>query len=214
MIDVKIKDGSGGGHSAKVDYTNRLHVQNHNLPAFGGPEEVCLYRSYFKNSAGSNVMKVDGSTTNVDFTITSDQLKDRIISTISFVIADSASDLSKFGAITALTNGVFFFFEGCHGPTTIHEALKTNWDFVRLSGGNPPFGNAIAAFRALNVEGQADAYIPVIDFKRIFGLPFGLRLSAGSSQRLVLRVKDNLTGVDSFNAIAYGFDRSNEESYV
>jgi hypothetical protein len=46
-----------------------------------------------------------------------------------------------------------------------------------------------------------------LDFSDQFGMPWGIRLPKDSNLRLVLRVKDNTSGVDAFNAIVYGFDR-------
>ena len=38
--------------------------------------------------------------------------------------------------------------------------------------------------------------------------PHGIKLDAGSTQRLVFCIKDNVgSTADSFNCIAYGFDR-------
>lgn len=53
--------------------------------------------------------------------------------------------------------------------------------------------------------GGADSYLPVIDFAETFGKQWGLRLKAGSADRLVIRINDNLSaGLDTFNAIGYG----------
>ena len=38
--------------------------------------------------------------------------------------------------------------------------------------------------------------------------PYGVKLDKGSSQKLAFTIKDNVgTAADTFNAIAYGFDR-------
>jgi hypothetical protein len=40
------------------------------------------------------------------------------------------------------------------------------------------------------------------------GLPYGVKLDAGTTQKLTLRVRDNAgTAADIFTAIAYGFER-------
>jgi len=152
-------------------------------------------------------MTVDGSVTNIDFTIDPHPTNDRFLKTLSFVIAGDGASLDEFGDIAALTNGVDLFYSDNTGQVFIGEALKTNWDFIRVSAGNPAFGTGADAFRAKNVEGKVDAYIPVIDLAKVFGREYGVRLKAKSTQKLIVRVKDDLTGVDSFNAVAYGFDR-------
>jgi len=42
------------------------------------------------------------------------------------------------------------------------------------------------------------------------GLPYGIKLDSGTSQKLVMCVRDNAgTAADSFNIIGYGFERFN-----
>lgn len=209
-IDVRIIDSKGTSKGTKVDVDGRVYVRDNGIPPFGDDTETRIFREYFRNSAESNDMRVDGSVTNQDFYIRADQVNDRFLTTISFVIADDGASFENFGAIPALTNGIQFFYEDESGLVEIHEGLKTNWDFVRLSGGKPAFGTSTASFKAPNVEGKVDAYIPVLDIKATFGFTFGLRLKARSSQRIVLRIRDNTSAIDSFNAIAYGFDRLKE----
>ena len=71
--------------------------------------------------------------------------------------------------------------------------------------GSPAFGDAAAAFRANNVVGNAEGYMMAIDLENVFGLPFGLRLRAGTRDKIVFRVRDNLSsGIDEFNIVGYG----------
>ena len=48
--------------------------------------------------------------------------------------------------------------------------------------------------------------MPVIDFKE-FMPPYGIKLDHGTTQRIVLVVKDALAGLTTFDMIAIGFDR-------
>ena len=123
--------------------------------------------------------------------------------------ADAGQTLSEFGNTNAaLTNGCVLEYVDEDGPVTIHDALKTNWDFIRLSGGSPAFGDAAAASRASNVSGTSEGYIPFLDLRKTFGFKWGFRLASGSRQKIVLRVRDDLTVPDQFDCIAYGFERS------
>jgi len=209
-IDVRIQDSKGSSNGVRVEKDGRMHVRDNGLPPFGDDLESRVYRDYFRDRFDGFDMRIDGATEIQDFTVKADQENDRYIKTISFVIADDGASLEDFGAINALTNGVQFLYEDESGVVIINEALKTNWDFVRLAGGNPPFGTGTSSFKAPNVEGKVDAYIPVLNLSETFGLPYGIRLKAGSSQKIIIRVRDNTSGVDSFNAIAYGFDRLKE----
>lgn len=153
-------------------------------------------------------MAVDGSTTNVNFWVPAGQENDRYICRLDFVIADAGQGLNEFANTnSALTNGCRFFYEDDLGEVDIHDALKTNWDFVRLAGGNPAIGATTDAFRASNVSGASEGYIPQLDLRTTFGFRWGLRLAFGTVQRLVITIRDDCTAADQFDVIAYGFER-------
>lgn len=162
------------------------------------------FRQYFTNN-GSNDMLVDGSITPVDFTINASSEYDTYVGTMSVIIADASATLTKFGNLVALTNGVEIFWETQDkGVVQIHEGLKTNLDFMRLSGGEPAIGTGADSFKADLSGGGADAYLPMIDIEDIFGLQWGLRLRKGTTDKIVVRIKDNVSGMDQFDIIAYG----------
>lgn len=168
------------------------------------------FRQFFTadgTETGSEDMRVDGSVTKQFFYIESDETDERYVTAISFEISDAGAVLNEFGNIGALTNGCrFYYVRSDEEKIFFHKELKTNWDFVRLCLGVPAFGDAAGAFRANNISGTSEGYIPVLDLLRLVP-PFGIKLDAGTRQRMVLSVRDNLMGVDSFNVIAYGFDR-------
>jgi hypothetical protein len=209
-IDTKTIDGNGKAFYATVTAENSICTQDSGLPV---PEPLArgvVFRQFLTadgTAAGSNDMQVDGSSTAVEFWVPADKTYDLYIANLSFVIADATATLDKFGTITALTNGCDLEYFTDTGTVTIASALKSNFDFVRLCLGNPPFGDGAGAFRAGNVEGNSEGYIPVLDFKQVFALPWGIRLRAGTTDKIILRVNDLTTGVDAFNCIAYGFTR-------
>ena len=170
---------------------------------------VEVFRQYLTDdgmATGDKDMVVDGSTTAVEFWVNAGSDDDRYITTLSFIIVDVNATLDKFGNVTALTNGCQLYYETLAQTITIHDALKTNFDFVRLCMGQPAFGDAMTAFRASNVVGNSEGYIPVLDLRRLVP-PFGIKLDRGTTQRLVLTVRDDCTGIDRFDCIAYGFSR-------
>lgn len=205
MIKSIITDGKGTGNKAMIDDQGALSVSVATYPPLI-TQKSKIYRAYLATSAGSTDMKVNGSVTNVEFYISASGTADRYITQLSFVIADVNATLDKFGAIAALTNGCKLTYERLGETITIHNALKSNWDFVRLSLGNPAFGYTINAFIAHNVYGNSEGVIPVLDFTRIIP-PYGIKLDKGTIQKLILTVRDDCTGVDQFDCIAYGFDR-------
>jgi hypothetical protein len=154
-------------------------------------------------------MIVNGSSTNVNFWVAADSVNDRFITILSFVIADTGNFAqNEFGDLgISLTNGCrLFYTRGSGDEVDIHDALKINFDFTRLALGRPAFGAAATTFRGTNFIGTAEVMLPVVDLKE-FMPPFGIKLDAGTSQRLTLRVRDALAGLTTFDCIAYGFDR-------
>jgi len=130
---------------------------------------------------------------------------DIYVKAISFSIVDTNAVLSKFGNIAALSNGVeFTWVTDSNGSITLHEGLKTNFDFIRLAHGNPPFGDGATAFRASNVSGTSEGYIPVLDTALTYGLQWGLRLRASTNDKIVFKARDDVSSIDVFNIVATG----------
>ena len=214
MIDIRLVD-TRGGNTAKINGEGEIHVVVHGHPPTEEEKTLVPFRQYFTDdglSDGNNDMQVDGSTTNVDYYIPAEggngtPGKDIYITTISVEIIDASSNLYQFGATTALTNGIQLIWQSeALGTVYIHDALQTNWDFVRLAGGQPSIGGDATAFRASKVTNTNDeGYIPFIDLSKLFNMPYGVRLRANTKDKLIFRIRDNTTGVDAFDAISYGF---------
>jgi len=173
-------------------------------------QKIKIFRQYLTDdgtTTGSHDMQVVASLSSPqDFWIQADENNDRYITAVSFMITDAGATLNKFGNINALTNGCVFEYDTSTDVVTIHGELKSNWDFVRLCLGVPSFGDAASAFKATNVIGSDEAFIPVFNFISILP-PYGIKLDRGTTHKLVLRIRDDTTGVDAFDAIAYGFER-------
>lgn len=208
-VKAYIEDGKGSGRKAAVTKECGVVVSDLRLP----PEDIEVpirpFRQFMLNGASSDMRVVGTAASPIDFVVDSSSDADRYIDSISFVIADAQATLNKFGNITALTNGIELFYEDNKlGNVVIADSLKSNFEFIRLCGkGSSPVGGDTNAYRAANVEGNSEGYLMTLDFSDQFGMPWGIRLPKDSNLRLVLRVKDDTSGVDAFNAIAYGFDR-------
>ena len=175
------------------------------------PQKNRIFYQYLTDDGtadGDEDMRVVGTlAAPIPFWIQASSDADRYITTLSFVIADDGANLSLFGAIAALANGCRLYYEHItQGQIEVHDALTTNWDFVRLCLAEPPFGTGKDAFLAKDVFGKVDAYIPMLDLRRIIP-PFGVKLDRDTNQRLTLEVRDNTGAVDTFQCQAYGFDR-------
>lgn len=207
-VKFKIDDGKGSGDTCEV-VENSLLVSTLPYPPLT-QQKVVPFRQYLTVnglSTGSNDMRVVGTlSAPVLFYIKADADNDRYITTLSFLIADAGATVSQFGSIAALANGCQAYYGTIAGEVILHEALKSNFDFLRLSLFKPSFGSGADSFRAQNVVGLSEAYVPVVDLITLIP-PFGIKLDAGSSQKLVVAIRDTTTAVDAFNCVAYGFDR-------
>lgn len=209
MIDISIKDAFGSGKGLRVSDEGEANVVVHSHPPRAEGDTPLPLREYLTlNGAGSiNDMRVNGATSNAIFSVLANttEKRDKYISAISFAIADAGASLNQFGNIGSLSNGFELrWVTDTFGTVVIADSLKTNFEFIRMSGGDPAFGDGTGAFRANNVSGNSEGYIPFVDFDEIFGLKWGFRLRYGTNDRIEMVIKDNVTGVDQFDAIAYG----------
>ena len=210
MIKTTLEDGQGSGTTWRIDGEGTGHVIVHPHPPRNETLTLLPVRERMTlNGDGTTFdMRVDGSVNEQIFSILpkeGEQQRDRYIASMNIVIADAGATLNKFGSLNALTNGMSLCWitDEC-GTVVIADGLVSNWEFVRLSGGKPAYGATTGAFRASNVSGASEGYLIQIDFDEIFGIKWGFRLRHGTNDRLELVVKDDVTGVDQFDAICYG----------
>lgn len=208
-VDTRIVDPTTGRGGMVGDDHTVIVAQSPNA-AYGVTQYTRPFATFLTDASGASQMS--GATGTVAapeiFSIRAAADGDRYVAQIGFVITGNLAQLRNFGTGAALTNGCLLRWHSTDGDVQIGGALTTNWDFVRLSQGNPAFGDGTAAFRASQVVGTEEGYVPVVDFTR-FLPPFGLRLAEGSEQRVDLVIQDtiNATNVPNFDALAYGFDR-------
>lgn len=205
-LKIEIVDGAGRGNKAKVNGEGELTATIHDHPPLDEAFISYPFRQYFTDDGmrtGSNNMIVS---TAQDFYISASQTVDIFIKSVSIRIGDSSTSLDKFGGLTALTNGCDFLFRNdSTGEVTIADELKTNLSLLRLGASTGAVGTGLDAY-LLDVSGGGteDTYLPFIDFSVLFGYRYGIRLKKGSNDRVIFRINDNLTGLITFNAIAYG----------
>jgi hypothetical protein len=206
-LDAHIKDKKTG-KGLKIGVDGQIDVMVHQHPPLDQTTIVLPYRSYFEDNSGDpNNMAVDGSSTNVSFEINASPDYDIWIKSISVVIGDGGTPaLNKFGALSALTNGVsWLYVTDRTGEYTLHDGIQTNLEFIRIGVDTAGVGTGTDAFLAdVSGGGTEKSYLPIIDMSETFGMPFGLKLVKGTNDKLVFKVRDDLTGLSTFNAIAYG----------
>jgi hypothetical protein len=198
------------GDSLNVDKFGNIYAVERQYPPTDGDILAIPFRQYFTDngkSTGSNDMTVDGSTTFVDFSINASPDYDIFIKYITCEIGDGGTPaLNKFGSLTALTNGLAWYWDTRQEPLyELHEGIKTNKEFIRIASDTAAIGTGTDAFLAdVSGGGAEKSYFPNIDMEEIYGFQWGLRLRKGTSDKLIFRVRDNLTGITTLNAIATG----------
>ena len=203
-VKSRLLDGGGTGREALVDDQNGLVVSLLACPPLV-QQKNRVFRAYFMNAAGSEDMGVDGSTP-VDFFIPASDAADLYITRVDVLVGYGASAYPFEWADSggALANGHRFFYDRETEQVDIHDAVQRNSDLMRLFVAEMlPTAWEIRGLGAGNDYG----YVGSIDLLGMMP-PYGVKLDLGSSQRLVWQIRDDLTGhTDTFNAVAYGFER-------
>ena len=204
MIKTKIV-GTGNSNELRVNGDGSIDVFIIPQPPADAEQLTLPIAEYMKlNGTGTTSFLIDGSVTNQDFYVAAKDY-DVYINTIVFEIADAGATLSKFGNLAALTNGLdFYYFNQTQARYVIESGLKSNYDFIKLANFEPSFGTAANSFQLTNAISSAEAYVGVIDLEDVFGLQWGLKLRANSTDRIGFTVKDNISAIDAMTIKVYG----------
>jgi hypothetical protein len=216
LMDVKLVATNGilsppSPNTFTFDAEGRLETTVSGIPPIQVADKRLIFSQFLTDdgtNTGSNDMRVNGSITPVDFWVPAHATRDRYISTMFFVIADVNAAANKFGNLTALTNGCqLIYSRDDEGEVVLNPTIQTNFDVIRLTGGKIAFGDGNTAFRLNNAVGNSEGYIALLDFSLMHGMMYGLRIRAGTTTKLILRVRDDVTGVDGFTVRATGVER-------
>lgn len=205
MLKTSIHDQKQG-HSLAIQEDGSINVFVIPQPPKDAEQVTLPFTEYMTlNGLGvTKSMLVDGSVTNQEFFVGAKSY-DVYINTVVFEIADAGAVLNQFGALAALTNGLdFYYFNGSQGRYVVESQIKTNYDMVKLSNFQPAFGTGANAFQLTNAVSAAEAYVGVIDLEDVFGLQWGLKLRASTTDRIGFTVKDNISGIDAMTIKVYG----------
>jgi hypothetical protein len=206
-VDVRFLDGRGRPNFAKVNGEGELSVVVHPHPPKDEEENALPFRARFETAAASSNMAVDGSASAVLFSVNASTERDIYIKYISLTIGDNGSPaLNKFGALAALTNGVKWTWDSQDlGEIVLHDGIKTNLEFIRTGNDTGAIGTGVDSYLAdVSGGGTEKSYLPSIDMAELFGLAYGVRLRRGTTDRISFTVRDDLSTLVTFNAIAYG----------
>lgn len=203
MIKAVIKDGEGSNREAGVTPDHAVKVTVLELRTTDVSAEVLtrrkIYRGFLEKDGSSN-LNVDGSSTAVDFVLTSTNDFSRWITGVRLLFNGvnmeiDTNDFRRFGAATAsqtsLTNGIKFFIEQGNVVTEFFiEPIKTLGQFLDYADRFTNLANSIGA--------QEDFISFDFDFEAPIALP------PATSDRIVIRIQDDLTDIDLFKAIVRG----------
>jgi hypothetical protein len=207
MITANIQGPDG--KRLRINEEGAVDVVMHQHPPTADSISALPFRSYFTKdgtATGVRRMDEDGSVTPVDYYIKASPDYDIYIKFVSVEIGDGGTPtLNNFGSLSALTNGVAFYWDTQKEPEyELHEGIITNKMLIRAFG-SYGFGNGVEAFLA-DVSGNntEKSYFGLLNIEERYGLKFGLRLRKGTNDKIILRVQDDLTGLSTFNAIGTG----------
>ena len=193
------------GNALTIENNGATNVYVIPRPPISLGEQALPFSEYLKvKGTGTQSFVINGAVTEQDFHVAA-RGYDVYVNTIVFEIADAGATLAQFGAFAALVNGLdFYYFNQTQGKYVIESGLKTNYDFIKLANFTPAFGTAANSFQLTNAISAAEAYVGVIDLEDVFGLQWGLKIRANTTDRVGFTVKDNITGLDAMTIKVYG----------
>ena len=200
-------------HSAEIITIMEDNVRGMmSYTVFYRPVEHIYYNAYLGSTGattrtdGTANMNVDGSATPQEFYIDPEVDHDLHFSWLELVICDGTIQNSKFGALTALTNGIDLQIkQNGNSYVSLIDKAKTVSEIILETAMAYPFAQNDSNVNRLNDGGLTDSYfvcqIPIRDF--IEGNS-GLIFDAGTTDRIRVMVNDDLTGLTEFKVKVFG----------
>ena len=211
MLNTALRDAVTGA-GAVVDPSGILSVYSQPPPAqpLGRSSNRRILNGLIGTGGldtGTTNLRVNGLVTNVDAYVQSELEADIHIMGIAFFINDTAVVANRFGNVTGLTLGFDMFVEQ-HGDTTyLLRQVLSGGQLTAQTGWARAFGNGTDVNVISNLTGTTDAQVAYLDIGAILP-PEGLRIGRGTQDRLVVRIRDNLSQISAnggFTVRAFGF---------
>jgi len=212
MWGFHLFSGRGKKHALKVSEEGTIGVVVHPHPPLSEGVVVTPYRADFTNSAGLTQMgtAIGSLTAPIDFSISASDKFDTYVKTISVEITDRSPQARLFGALPRLPNGVQFLWQSQEAGTLGLAQFHSNFEFLRVAP--PRWGDGTTVGLISNaVAINDDTYLIDIDTSQRLGPPWGLILRKGTTDKIIFRIRDDLTGLVSFTAIAGGIQQLPED---
>ena len=185
------------------------------VPPFGAELDAVIFRAFLTDTAGSNDMTVLASPASPAlFSVRAIEGADLYIKSMSFAITGTSMELGEFGDLPALTDPCILTYETESERIVLEDNITSNFELMRLGGElMPGVGDIQSALKVGSpAQGQStnDLYLAYIDFARVFGFPWGLRIAADTEQRLDFLIQEDLTLVPTFDCEIFGFVRGQD----
>lgn len=198
-INAEIKDGLGNGYAAEVAYTHAIKTYIDTPPL--SPVGTKNRKRFFKET--TTPLLVNGSVTPFEYAINPSNDYDIYITRIVWVVSDGTQNLSKFGALTALTNGCDLVVRELGTDTYLIDKAKTGGDLIVGSGMFSVFGSGTSVNVVTSWASASDALIAIFDIASIMGE--GIRIGRGSKDKIFIKINDNLTALDDHFVEFFGY---------
>lgn len=203
------------GRRTFIDDAEALRVSQRANPPFGEPLDSIIFNSFLTDAAGSKDMRVVATPAAPEvFSVRSVQGSDLYITGFQFLISGSGLAPNFFGGTpgtSPLIDPCILTYETETLRVVLDDTLFSNFDFIRLGGELlPAVGSRADSLLVDNATGGGNnsAYVPYIDFRRVYGFQWGIRLAANSEQRFDLVIQDDTSAnTDFFECKVFGFLR-------
>lgn len=210
-IDMQLRDPvSGVGARVNDDGAVFVYQDSPPPPAVGTANKRRFLNGLLGTAgldAGTTNLRVNGLTTNVDAYIASSPDYDIHIMGVSFFINDTAVAPNRFGNVTGLTLGFDMFTQESGDITYLVKQILTGGQLTAQTGGTRAFGTGVDVNVITNLGGTTDAQFAYLDIGAVLP-PEGLRIGRGTQDKLVVRIRDNLSQISAtgaFNVRVFGF---------
>lgn len=184
----------GGDELYPVDVVREDNVNKLLVKSTTVPDTVSEFVfGKFLTPGGSSDMTVNGSGTNVVFSVSAHPTKKTVVREIKFTAFDGGIKVDKFlGNNSSLTNGVLVRIT-VNGLAQDFLPIQTTQDF----DGHFAYGSG-ARFEIISASGNDSM---VAQFSPIEPIVF----SAGSTDKIEIIIRDSLTQISFLEAVAFGF---------
>lgn len=214
MLKTTLINPEDGRHQL-VDPTRAALVSVRPVPPFGADIDAIVFRAFLTDSTGSNDMTVLASPAAPRiFSVRAVQGSDLYIKSLTFVITGTGMNLGEFGDLVALTEPCILTYETETIRVTLADDITTNFDLLRLGGELMPGvgdgGTALKTESPSMAGPTDDAYSSFIDFDRVYGFPWGIKLAADTEERFDFLIQDNLVTLPTFDCTVQGFLRQRD----